>query len=56
MSNRMFAVILVGLSVLLGWLWQIAVAHGLAVGPLACAAELLLMVWLWRRLDRNGNA
>lgn len=54
MSNRIFAIVFVGLTGSLGWFWRIAVDHGWLVTPLGVIAEMLLIAWLWHRLGPDA--
>jgi hypothetical protein len=55
LSNRYFAIVVVGLAACLGWFWQIGIQHDIPVGLPGAALELLLIAWLWKRLgvDRD---
>jgi hypothetical protein len=55
LSDRYFAIVLVGLAVGLGCLWQIAIQYDIPVTLPAAILELLLVAWLWKRLgvDRD---
>lgn len=56
MSDRYFAVVLVGLAASLGWFWRVAAERDIPIQLFAGVLEMLLIVWLWRRLDRGGDA
>lgn len=55
MNNLTTATLVVGLAAVLGWVWRIADAAGVPVAPFGFLAEMLMIVWLWRFLERKDR-